>query len=76
MLFNINSQTWDSKLLQFFGIPQSMLPEIRSSAEHYGNMVRVHVEMNCRTIIGYVELVDFMTQFSLRSQLRCIRKSF
>ncbi|MFH8769437.1 glycerol kinase GlpK [Streptomyces sp. NPDC017958] len=35
MLMNIRSLTWDEDLLAFFGVPRSMLPEIRSSAETY-----------------------------------------
>jgi glycerol kinase len=36
MLFNINSLSWDTDLLKLFGIPESMLPEVRSSSEIYG----------------------------------------
>ncbi|MEU6671698.1 glycerol kinase GlpK [Streptomyces sp. NPDC046727] len=36
MLMNIRTLTWDDELLTFFGVPRSMLPEIRSSAEPYG----------------------------------------
>ncbi|XP_003394582.1 glycerol kinase [Bombus affinis] len=36
MLMNIESLKWDPLLCQFFGIPQHILPEIRSSAEVYG----------------------------------------
>ncbi|MGW2639091.1 glycerol kinase GlpK [Streptomyces sp. NPDC001348] len=36
MLMNIRSLTWDDELLAFFGVPRPMLPEIRSSAEVYG----------------------------------------
>lgn len=39
MLFNIHTQTWDEKLLKFFDIPKHILPEVKSSAEVYGNMV-------------------------------------
>lgn len=38
MLMNIETLQWDSYLLKFFGVPQSVLPEIRSSAEYYGEM--------------------------------------
>ncbi|ESO06194.1 hypothetical protein HELRODRAFT_93977 [Helobdella robusta] len=38
MLMNIYSLTWDPVLLEFFGIPQNVLPEIRSSCEIYGRM--------------------------------------
>lgn len=37
MLFNIHSLEWDQELMQLFGIPQEMLPEVRSSSEVYGN---------------------------------------
>ena len=37
MLFNIHSQKWDDELLRIFNIPASMLPEVRSSSEVYGN---------------------------------------
>ncbi|XP_006617527.1 glycerol kinase isoform X3 [Apis dorsata] len=35
MLMNIESLKWDPLLCRFFGIPQHILPEIRSSAEVY-----------------------------------------
>ncbi|NMD01766.1 MAG: glycerol kinase GlpK, partial [Bacteroidales bacterium] len=37
MLFNIHTLNWDSELLKIFNIPQSILPEVRSSSEIYGN---------------------------------------
>ena len=37
MLFNINTLQWDTELLELFGIPASMLPEVRSSSEVYGH---------------------------------------
>ncbi|MGE5349113.1 MAG: glycerol kinase GlpK [Actinomycetota bacterium] len=36
MLFNIHTLMWDSELLTLFGIPEPMLPEVRSSSEVYG----------------------------------------
>jgi glycerol kinase len=36
MLFNINTLSWDKELLELFEIPESMLPEVRSSSERYG----------------------------------------
>ena len=36
MLFNINTMKWDDELLRLFGVPASMLPEVRSSSERYG----------------------------------------
>jgi len=36
MLFNINTLEWDDKLLKDFGIPKSMMAEVKSSSEVYG----------------------------------------
>jgi glycerol kinase len=35
-LYNIYELRWDEELLQLFGIPASMLPEVKSSSEVYG----------------------------------------
>jgi glycerol kinase len=35
-LFNLHTLTWDDEILDAFGIPKNMLPEIRSSSEMYG----------------------------------------
>lgn len=37
LLFNIHTLEWDQQLLDLFGIPASMLPEVKSSAEVYGH---------------------------------------
>jgi glycerol kinase len=36
MLMNLSDLEWDPELLDLFGIPRAMLPEIRSSSEVYG----------------------------------------
>ena len=36
MLYNIAKGEWDDELLSIFGVPRSMLPEVRSSSEVYG----------------------------------------
>lgn len=36
MLCNIHTRQWDADLLQLFGIPEAMMPEIKSSSEIYG----------------------------------------
>ncbi len=41
MLFNIHTGTWDEELLQLFGVPASMMPEVRSSSEVYGQVTGV-----------------------------------
>ena len=37
MLFNINSLSWDKELLEIFNVPESVLPDVRSSSEIYGH---------------------------------------
>ena len=36
MLFNINQQDWDSELLDIFGIPSSILPEVKDCGYEFG----------------------------------------
>jgi glycerol kinase len=36
MMYNIHNLSWDEELLALFGIPKSMLPEVKSSSEVYG----------------------------------------
>ncbi len=36
MLFNIHTNQWDDEILNFIGIPASILPEIKTSSEIYG----------------------------------------
>jgi glycerol kinase len=36
MLYDIRKGDWDDELLKLFGIPRSVLPEVRSSSEVYG----------------------------------------
>jgi glycerol kinase len=36
LLYNLHTGTWDRELLAFFGIPERMLPSIRTCSEVYG----------------------------------------
>ena len=38
MLFNIHTGEWDEEILRLFDIPRSLLPEVRSSSEVYGEI--------------------------------------
>ncbi|MEO5606260.1 MAG: FGGY family carbohydrate kinase, partial [Polaromonas sp.] len=38
MLFNVRSNQWDSELLALFSIPPSLLPEVKPSSAHYGDV--------------------------------------
>ncbi len=52
MLFNINTLSWDSGLCRIFGVPRSMLPEVRSSSELYGCMNLMGAEVPICGIAG------------------------
>jgi len=41
MLFNIHTGAWDHELLDLFRIPASMMPDVRSSSEIYGEVTGV-----------------------------------
>lgn len=47
MLYNIKDLTWDKDLLKLFDIPESMLPEVKSSSEIYGETSK---ELGSRSI--------------------------
>ncbi len=40
MLYNIDRREWDDDLLEIFGVPRSMLPEVRGSSASFGASVR------------------------------------
>ena len=37
LCYNINTLEWDDELLKLFGVPRSILPEVRESGDHFGN---------------------------------------
>ena len=43
MLFNIHDLGWDKELLDIFAIPESILPEVRTSSELYGVVHKANV---------------------------------
>jgi glycerol kinase len=38
LLYNIHKRTWDPRLLEELGIPESVLPEVRNSSGNYGEL--------------------------------------
>ncbi|HEY3864444.1 MAG TPA: glycerol kinase GlpK [Verrucomicrobiae bacterium] len=36
MLYNIHTLAWDKELLELFGVPEAMLPQVKGSSEIYG----------------------------------------
>ena len=43
LLFNIHSGAWDDDLLALFGIPRSMLPEVKDCAAEFGEAAAEHL---------------------------------
>ena len=43
MLYNIRTGNWDEELLKIFNVPRSILPEVRSSSEVYGNYLGIPI---------------------------------
>ncbi|SFL52836.1 glycerol kinase [Gracilibacillus orientalis] len=42
LMYNIYDLKWDEELLDILGVPKSMLPEVKSSSEVYGETVDYH----------------------------------
>ncbi len=40
LLYNIHTRAWDPELLELFGIPAELLPEVRNSAGFFGEIAR------------------------------------
>lgn len=51
MLMNIETCKWEPELLQFFDVPLSMLPDIRSSSEVYGTFAKGPLEVSTPPIL-------------------------
>ncbi|HEV8593182.1 MAG TPA: FGGY-family carbohydrate kinase, partial [Pyrinomonadaceae bacterium] len=51
MLFNIHTLEWDDELLELFQIPKTILPDVRSSSERFGEVSTVP-ELNDVPISG------------------------
>ena len=51
MLYNIHTLDWDDELLALFGIPRSMLPDVRPSTADYGR-VSSDIMHACPPILG------------------------
>ncbi len=52
MIFNIHTLDWDDRLLEIFGIPRSMLPEVLPSGSIYGNAEISGVEIPIAGVAG------------------------
>ncbi len=52
MLYNIKELKWDEKLCEYFGIPNSMLPEVKSSSADFGKVSLLGYEVPICGIAG------------------------
>jgi len=52
MLFDIVKGTWDDELLKIFGVPRSMLPDVRTSSEVYGDTMLLGAPIPIAGIAG------------------------
>lgn len=52
LLLNLKTGDWDDELLKLFGVPRSMLPEVRSSSEVYGTTSLLGGEIPIAGIAG------------------------
>lgn len=52
LLYNLRTGDWDDELLELFDIPRSILPEIRSSSEIYGEAILGSVPVPIAGIAG------------------------
>ncbi|GAA2313117.1 glycerol kinase GlpK [Actinomadura luteofluorescens] len=52
LLMDLRTLSWDDGLLDFFGVPKAMLPEIRSSTETYGTARRVFPGVRVGAALG------------------------
>src|ERR1051326_3777307 len=52
LLFNIRTGEWDAELLEIFGVPRSVLPEVRSSSEVYGEATHFNPAIPIAGIAG------------------------
>ncbi|MGI5202297.1 glycerol kinase GlpK [Spirillospora sp. CA-108201] len=52
LLMDLRTLSWDDGLLDFFGVPTAMLPEIRSSTETYGTARRVFPGVRVGAALG------------------------
>ncbi|MFN2361018.1 MAG: glycerol kinase GlpK [Marinobacter sp.] len=51
MLFNIHKQEWDPELLDLFGVPESLLPEVMDSSADFGQIVG-HGKLDGASVMG------------------------
>ncbi|MEY9886635.1 glycerol kinase [Catenulispora sp. MAP12-49] len=70
-LMNVKTLQWDQDLLDFFGVPAAMLPEIRSSAEVYGTAARALPGVRIAAALGDQQAALFGQTCFARGEAKC-----
>ena len=71
LLMDIHTLRWDPELLDFFGIPAAMLPQIRSSAEIYGRAERAVPGVRIAAALGDQQAALFGQTCFARGEAKC-----
>jgi glycerol kinase len=71
LLMNIGTLQWDPRLLDFFGIPAAMLPEIRSSTESYGTATRAVPGVRISAALGDQQAALFGQTCFAQGEAKC-----
>jgi glycerol kinase len=71
LLMDIRTLQWDPELLDFFGVPAAMLPEIRSSAEIYGTATRGIPGVRIAAALGDQHAALFGQTCFARGEAKC-----
>jgi glycerol kinase len=71
LLMNISTLRWDPYLLEFFGVPATMLPEIRPSTETYGQARRAIPGVRIAAALGDQQAALFGQTCFARGEAKC-----
>ena len=71
LLMDIHTLRWDPELLDFFGIPAAMLPQIRSCAEIYGRAERAVPGVRIAAALGDQQAALFGQTCFARGEAKC-----
>ncbi|MGH3468810.1 MAG: glycerol kinase GlpK, partial [Thermocrispum sp.] len=71
LLMKLQTRDWDDELLEFFGVPRRMLPQIRSSSEVYGLTRRVVPGVRIAAALGDQQAALFGQTCFARGETKC-----
>ncbi|GAA0403534.1 glycerol kinase GlpK [Microbispora corallina] len=71
LLMDLRALAWDDTLLDFFGVPRAMLPEIRPSSETYGVARRVVPGVRIAAALGDQQAALFGQTCFHRGEAKC-----